>query len=282
MKTVILNIISTAYSGSTWVNMMLGSHSQSFSVGEMKRIFKAEQAQCSIHGSDCPIWSRFDLHADESPFAQIARLAGRRVLVVNNARKQVPAHDDAALHTRFIHLIRDGRAVVASYLRKSEGESAFRAARWWRHGVRRNRRFLNRHPAGDRIDVCYERLCREPEPTLRDICRFLDLDFEPSMLEYWKHVEHFIGGNRGTLLHVARSHGLELPAPTRETVGDAPRKTWDLGYYERQTPRTFSDERWKRELTGARLRVFDLVAGRLNRKLGYDAAQPSPGRRTVV
>ncbi|MCZ6834762.1 MAG: hypothetical protein O7G85_03215 [Planctomycetota bacterium] len=84
---VVVNIVAMSYAGSTWANMLLGANSEAFSIGEMDRIQKYEQATCTIHGPECPVWSRFDRASDENIFLQISRISGKRFLVVNNTRK---------------------------------------------------------------------------------------------------------------------------------------------------------------------------------------------------
>ena len=47
---------------------------------------------------------------------------------------------------------------------------------------------------------------------------------------------------------------------------------WDVEYYAKGNPGNFTDERWKSELNDRQLRIFRLVAGWTNRKLGYPPA----------
>jgi len=42
--------------------------------------------------------------------------------------------------------------------------------------------------------VRYEDLILDPEPTLREVCRFADLDFEPAMLAFHEHADQNVQG----------------------------------------------------------------------------------------
>jgi len=63
-RLTIVHIISVSYSGSTWLNLLLGAHSRAFSIGEMTVLRRTGRAICKLHGDGCPFWSRFDPHAE--------------------------------------------------------------------------------------------------------------------------------------------------------------------------------------------------------------------------
>ena len=89
---------------------------------------------------------------------------------------------------RFLHLVRDGRAVVASLYEVTRRHPE----RWggprsidaciaqWNRCLEITRRYRDQ-PAHHA--VCYEHLARNPEPVLRGICAFLGIEWQHSMLE---------------------------------------------------------------------------------------------------
>lgn len=291
---LIVNIISSSYSGSTWVNLLLGAHSRMFSVGEIDRILRRGRAECALHGSDCHLWSTFNPASEQNLYLQIAQMAQASVLVVNNARYAMSAQQHPGLRQRFILLVRDGRAVVASDLRKHPGLTTWRAARSWATGMNKKRRMVRRYPQADVLTVCYEALRDRTQEQLERICRFLELPFEPEMLEYWTRVRHFIGGNAGSLSYLARAQGLDcvyryakdgtitatpLDKPVVAYTEAGRERQIDLSLYRNQLPGQFHDERWKSELSNWQLRLFALAAGLTNRRFGYP---PSLDRKTTV
>ena len=75
---------------------------------------------------------------------------------------------------RFIHCIRDGRDVVCSVMTRTwRMPSVGDAASWWANKVRLGVEFREKHPE-QCLDVRYEDLVRQPEPTLNRICAWLD------------------------------------------------------------------------------------------------------------
>ncbi len=270
---VVVNIISTSYSGSTWLNLLLGSHSQAFSAGEMKLAYRVGRALCSLHGAACPVWSRFRVDAAENPFRQLARITGRRCLIVNNSRRLLPFQHPPEIAARYIFLVRDGRAVTASFLRKQRGRSMWTAARWWARNMRRRCRFVASLPPEHVRLLRYEDLLADTPGRLAELTAFVGLDFEPAQLDYQQHEHHYIGGNPGTLTQAA---GGNVSQEAYAALGIKPQaRGWDLSHYQRTPPARFRDERWRSELSAGQLRLFALLAGRWNRHFGYEAGIPS-------
>ncbi len=84
----------------------------------------------------------------------------------------------------FIHLHRDPREVVASYLDANWSyRTAPRAAAYWALSVRgaQRARALGEHRF---LEIGYRDLTNDPERSLRRICALVDLPFEASMLQY--------------------------------------------------------------------------------------------------
>ncbi len=80
---------------------------------------------------------------------------------------------------RFVHVIRDPRAVAHSLKRSNVHRSnALYAARRWRHDVDAG---LALDPV---LEIHYESLVSQPESELRRVCAFLGLDFSEGMLDY--------------------------------------------------------------------------------------------------
>ncbi len=82
---------------------------------------------------------------------------------------------------QFIHIYRDGCDVVRSHLSGGFMSSMQEAAERWLHVIRQSRNFVRKHPERS-FEVRYEDLITKPEATLRGVCGFLEVDFEPAMV----------------------------------------------------------------------------------------------------
>lgn len=192
----------------------------------------------------------------------LAQRAGRRIPCEQTPRNIYYARSLLAQFpaARFVHLLRDPRGVMASQkyrwrkralLASPSNMSRLHQARLW----------LNHHPylfarlwntatadawalrAHPRFRlVKFEQLIADPERTIRDLCAFLEIDFEPEMLD----VEHTNSS------HVA-STGL------RSGFG------------------TTSIDTWRSVLTREDLGVIAERCGKLMTKVGYE---PEPTRLT--
>lgn len=161
-----------------------------------------------------------------------------------------------ALDIRVIRLIRDGRAVALTYLNEWEfadaadpalrgGGSGTRrpparrtmaeAAREWRRSQEAAECVLARLSPNQWTEIRYEALCSQPQATLHQLCAFLGLDPAKATLDFRSKPQHVVGNG----MRLDRTSEIRL------------------------------DERWKTHLTTEDLRVFDRVAGKLNRKYGY-------------
>lgn len=263
----VVNVVAVSYSGSTWLNLVLGSHSQAFSVGEMDQIRKYQRVRCTVHGDDCATWKDFDMHSPVNPFVQLHELTGKKVFVVNNVRRFLPDQKHPRIRSRFIWVIRDGRAVMASALRKYPHLSNWRAARDWARSLRKKKQLLRRQPPESRLTVHYERLQQDQPKYVARMCEHCGLDYEPSMIEFWNRMHCFIGGNWGPLYQLAQAQGITLPRKEGSMIKVKPKD--DRSLYKTQDPGAFRDERWKTDLTDRQLKIFALAAGRLNVSLGY-------------
>jgi hypothetical protein len=85
----------------------------------------------------------------------------------------------------YVHLVRDGHDVVASFRDRWGYRSAARAARGeWARYVRAARRLGERVPSGRYLELRYERLVADPEREARRLFDFLGEPWEPSVLDF--------------------------------------------------------------------------------------------------
>ncbi|MDX1617388.1 MAG: sulfotransferase [Balneolaceae bacterium] len=82
---------------------------------------------------------------------------------------------------RYVHIIRDGRDVVSSFLKSGLMDDINRACRRWNMALDESERHAKRSGTAV-LTLYYEQLVKEPEEQVKRTCRFLDIDFVETML----------------------------------------------------------------------------------------------------
>lgn len=102
----------------------------------------------------------------------------------------LPRIDAVFPDANYIHILRDGRDVVASYLDANLYDSAKAACERWVESVELVRSFTTGIPTKRCLEVRYERLVQEPETVSREVCEHLGVSFEPRMLCHRDRIEN--------------------------------------------------------------------------------------------
>lgn len=294
---MILYIASSGHSGSSLLDYLLGSQSDTLSTGEMHRLsLEPSRRLCSCGAAlaCCPhweevrqhhskrlqrpieSWSSFPISAQPSgrsellgrQLATLAAATGRKLpaaipfaaKIRNAADNTWKLHDSLCdalgvtavvdstknplrLHSLLrsrpeslfvVHLVRDGRAVAASAVRRTNVDIE-KAARHWKYTQIKLGVITRQLPDNRVLRTRYEDLCAHPQGVVDDIRQKIGFSTTGPILRT-RRVHHMIPGN--PILHQGISE-VRL------------------------------DERWKRELTGAQLSSFEHVAGKANRRFGY-------------
>lgn len=167
----------------------------------------------------------------------VRRVTGRRVLVdgSKDARRLAMLARAIPESLYVLHLVRDGRAVAASAMRR-ELQSMAEAAEAWKTSNRRLDIAMRSIPKSRIKFLRYEDLCVDPQATMESL-------------------EHFLRVKRVPLETLTED-------PTRHNVsGNAMRFSFD-GTVEQ-------DNRWLQELGAVDLNTFDRKAGAMNQRFGY-------------
>jgi hypothetical protein len=164
---------------------------------------------------------------------------------------------------RFVHIIRDGRDVALSRTKQLSlrPKTVPDVARRWRKRVREARRQGGRVP--HYLEVRYERLVAEPEPVLREVCEFIELDFDPVMLSYHEHASERLSELRR-----------DIPA-WRTRPPRSAEKRLALHTRTAKPPDTQRIGRWREEMSADDVAGFEREAGDVLEELGYELAAPT-------
>lgn len=157
--------------------------------------------------------------------------------------------------SRYIHVIRDPRAVAASLIRSPvHASSARHAAMRWRIDVNAGLAFEARHPE-QVMRVYYEDIASRFPDTIQEVCSFLGVQFEPGMLSHHRLRDDTYSQRYYRAVH--KNLGSEI-RPERINA-------------------------WARELTPREVATVEAICGPLMAQLGYpvqSTAKPLPGWHT--
>jgi|GEM_PF-799703 len=92
-------------------------------------------------------------------------------------------------HAQFVHMLRDGRDVVASYLQSGLYDDLPAAARRWLEAIEAASQLGEKQGKDGYLLVRYEDLVNEPLRIVQDTCSFLDIAYRKEMLEFWKRAD---------------------------------------------------------------------------------------------
>ena len=204
-------IVGSARSGTTLLRMMLNAHPEVAVPPESRfvvELYRSDDVQVNdfLERLDAhPRWTSWDTPIEDVR-AQLAGLttvpypeaieAAYMAYAQNRNKKRygdkTPRYiEDLPLLARlwpeakFVHLVRDGREVALSYADVPFGPSTVaKAAALWKDRVVRG--MEQGRPLGPHryTELRYERLLANPQAEVEALCAFLDLDFDPSMLDY--------------------------------------------------------------------------------------------------
>jgi hypothetical protein len=302
-KRKVIFIVGVSHCGSTLLDLIMGSHSKAFSLGELKNLpGRIEKQICGVCADRCEFWDKTVSHDMLRSYVSgsgggslrsfyykkfgsfrfniykyLMDLSSKDIMIDSSkstawVRRQLrPRWHWQKIVPYFVYLTRDGRAVTNSLLRKYPEIGMENCARNWVNNVRYIKRRFKKFPDDQRIQVSYEHLATDPEKVIRSICHLIGEPYEPAMLRYWEHEHHTTGGNLGPRIMIFKY---------REKFGDQSlSKYWANSlrlnnlarrYYHQVEPAIRLDLRWKREMSNDALAIFQEIAGEVNRTYEFD------------
>lgn len=296
-------VLAASHSGSTLLTMLLGAHPDLCTVGELKATIPGDVAEypcsCGERINLCPFWARVragmarrgldfdfaqpyvDLQSIDSAYVRqvlrplhrgwllehvrdaalwlsptaraqyalirhrtaalvdtVCEISGQNIIVDSSkyGLRLKYLLRNPALDVQIVRVIRYGRAVAATYYIDERRLPMAQAALEWRRSNEEAEQLLTSVDPARSIEVRYEQLCHDPAGGLARLFEFIRVD--PA---------------RGTLDYRAREH---------HVIGNWMRT--------QKTSAIVLDERWRQQLTAVDLGEFERVAGRMNRRYGYE------------
>lgn len=99
---------------------------------------------------------------------------------------------------KFIHIVREPKDVVSSYLKAGLYNDFNEAANFWKLAVEKALSLEEKVSSKQFILVKYEELVEFPEIQLNNICDFLNLKYTHRMLDFWKNTSNLGDVNYGS------------------------------------------------------------------------------------
>lgn len=193
-------LVGALRSGTTMLRLMLDSHSQlrvpfefDFAVDSIQDDGRHPNVQQYLeHLTSHRIFLAAGLESNPNlsypelvtSYLEQARLRAEKPRVGATVHRHFEHLPDLWPNARYLHLVRDGRDVARSVIRMGWAGNAYVAADVWLEAERAWDKLCAKVPAERRFEVRYEELVQDPETVLQNVCNFLDLSFEPVMLEY--------------------------------------------------------------------------------------------------
>jgi hypothetical protein len=188
----------------------------------------------------------------EAPYLAYARVNGKTRWGDKTPRyvESMPLLARLWPDARFVHLVRDGRNVALSYADVPFGpKTVVKAAELWASRVRMGLDAGRALGGGRYFEIRYEDLVEDAEGEAKDLCEFLDLEFDSGMLDYTERA-------RGAVLPRARKYNPNVEQRPISKVRS-----------------------WEQSMPDAQVEVFETVAGDVLSELGYERRHPRPGPR---
>jgi hypothetical protein len=270
-------VVGSARSGTTLLRMILNAHPQIAVPPESRfvvELWRGEQ-EVDVDGFLRALaghrrWATWDLPIDavkreldgraraaydeaiEAAYRAYARARHKTKWGDKTPRyiEHIPLLGSLFPRARFVHQVRDGRNVALSYADVPFGpKTVAGAAELWAARVSRGRAAGRSLGAQRYLELHYEDLVTDPEPQLRALCRFLDVDFDPAMVSYTET-------SKGEALS---RHARYNPHVTRPPIPGV--------------------RSWEQEMSVHEVEIFEAVAGDVLSEFGYPRRFPAPGTR---
>jgi len=227
-------VVGCQRSGTTLVRLMLDSH-RNISCGPETR-FLADLAQItttnwkrlSHFGFDKEYWHRSiaDFFATIQRDYATSRGKARWADKTPRYAQSLEFIDELFPDCQVVHVVRDGRDVVASHRHRFGYMAAVKAAEKWPRYIRTARKAGSRLGPDRYVELRYEELVADPKSTMKGLLEFLDEPWDDAVLHHEDYL-HDVADKYAIFAGSRRKEGNEAEAVYRNRVG-AGRKELDL------------------------------------------------------
>lgn len=202
-------IRSVSYTGTTWVNAIMGSHDKVMYIGPPDRIWqlpiKDRDNACLLHQKQCTFWPEFikGRNTNDNFFVQLADYTGKTNFVINNPSKDFSNKElnPAFVNTHIFRQVRDPRANITSMLRHHPQRypNIYNAINKWLLPALNLLIKYNLTGAQDHGFIKYEDIIDDPMHFLHQVGDIFQIEYTQDSLRYWEYDHHISAGNTGMI-----------------------------------------------------------------------------------
>jgi len=216
MKNKVVFILANGHSGSTMLDMILGSNKECVSLGEYRTIdtpnLTAKKKKhvgtnlCKVCFGECPVWKVLAVQLKSPHYHDQAHdYFDEPVLIDSSKIAAWPKLMEKYISGEvvYVRLVRNLFSRLGSFKKKHGAITASSITNWMRY-EKHITRFLNNRK---HIIVRYEDLCQRKD--LKILCDHIGIVYDENMWDFWKTRHHNLRGNLKTATLVRIYHGLQ-------------------------------------------------------------------------
>lgn len=220
MKKKLVFILSSNFSGSHFLSLLLGSHSRALHLGETKNLVK-ETISCCLCGntSDCELFRNIEYLKKDNLYPTLFNRAGDEIHILVDTSKKIKwasqfSNIQEDYEIKFIHLVRDPRALVrrwkltysTPFKRLKQRKKVIRTfikkiskllfidqetiyLYKWLNQNQQITQFILENDFESQV-VTYHDLTTKTSEIVTNLMLWLGQQYEPSQLEYWNFQHH--------------------------------------------------------------------------------------------
>jgi hypothetical protein len=206
MRRVIF-IAGTAYSGSSILDVMIGSGISSFSVGEVRALFYPTKKYhinpaCGCGDKNCDIWKEIRKKGQNNLYTNIFGKCSGIETIIDSSKdpfwivKQKKRLRELGIQTKVLLIWKSPDEFALSRLKRGN-------LHLWDYAWENYYRiFFSLIRDYKWKSVKYKDLALQPSATLKKICSYCEISYSPNMLTYWEKKHHILFGNTSAKYHL--------------------------------------------------------------------------------
>ena len=191
-------IVSATRTGSTMLDLMLASHKDVTTFGELMQYGKRK---CGFCGFDCDFWKAYE---------QGIMNAG---IIIDSSKKVEWVAKHYKPEDKIIQLVRNGFDRLLTYKERFGKVQSRDIIKW----IKKEKKIKDFLKGKAHITVKYEDICEGNG--LQLCCDYLEIDYHPEMKQFWMFEHHGLPGSKKTYALVKSYHSRPL-TPTEKKFVD--------------------------------------------------------------